>query len=84
MNPRIQHVKYKHLYKLILSFTNGEIKEFDMSGYLHYPVYSKLNDVAFCSTAKVVMGTVAWDDDTDFDPDILYLESVPVAEQAHS
>ena len=29
------------------------------------------------------MGTVAWDDETDFDPDILYLESVPVNEQVH-
>ncbi|MBP6022306.1 DUF2442 domain-containing protein [Ferruginibacter sp.] len=83
MNPRVQYVKYKQLHKLILTFTNGEVREFDMSGYLHYPVYSKLNDLAFCSTAKVFMGTVVWDDETDFDPDILYLESVPVNEQVH-
>ena len=83
MNPRVQYVKYKNLHRLILTFTNGEVREFDMSGYLHYPVYSKLKDTAFCSTAKVFMGTVAWDDETDFDPDILYLESVPVNEQVH-
>ncbi len=83
MNPRVQHVKYKYQHRLILTFTNGEVREFDMSGYLHYSVYSKLNDLAFCSTAKVFMGTVVWDDETDFDPDILYLESVPVNEQVH-
>ncbi len=84
MNPRVQQVQYKHPHRLMLTFINGEIRDFDMSGYLHYPVYSKLNDTNFCSTAKVFMGTVVWDDETDFDPDILYLESVLVTEKAHS
>jgi len=49
MNPRIKTVVYKKPYKLTLSFTNGEQKEFDLSPYLSYPVYENLKDESFCS-----------------------------------
>jgi len=75
MNPRVTNVKYEFPYKLILSFTNGELKEFNFSSYLNYPVYEVLKDEAFCKKAKVFNGTVIFDDITDFDPDTLYLES---------
>ena len=79
MNPRITAVEYKSKHKLILTFENGEVKEFDLSSYLHYPVFESLNDEAFCRKAKVFNGTVVWDDTTDFDPDTLYLESKSLA-----
>ena len=75
MNPRIKEVEYKSKHKLVLTFVSGELKEFDLAPYLHYPVYEKLNDETFCSKVKVINGTVAWDDIIDFDPDTLYLES---------
>lgn len=75
MNPRIKTVIYKKPYRLILSFTNGEQKEFDLSPYLSYPVYKNLKDESFCSKVKVIDGTIAWNDEIDFDPDTLYLES---------
>ena len=75
MNPRVRAVEYKSKYKLIITFQNNEVKEFNLSPYLHYPVFELLNDESFCSKAKVFNGTVIWDDVTDFDPDTLYLES---------
>ena len=75
MNPRVTVVEYKSKHKLLLTFENGELKEFNLSPYLHYPVFESLNDEWFCSKAKVFNGTVAWDDTIDFDPDTLYLES---------
>ena len=75
MNPRVTAVEYKSKYKLLLTFENSELKEFNLSPYLHYPVFELLNDESFCSKAKVFNGTVAWDDTIDFDPDTLYLES---------
>jgi hypothetical protein len=75
MNPRIKTVAYKSPYKLILPFTNGEHKEFDFSPYLSYPVYQNLKDESFCRKVKTGNGTVAWNDEIDFDPDTLYLES---------
>lgn len=75
MNPRIKEVEYKSRYRLVLTFENGEVKEFDVTPYLQYPVFESLNDESFCSKVRVFNGTVVWDDVTDFDPDTLYLES---------
>ncbi len=78
MNPRIKCVVYIKPYKLILSFRNEEQKEFDLSPYLSYPVFEKLKDESFCSNVKIVNGTITWNDEIDFDPDTLYLESNPL------
>lgn len=75
MNPRVKTAVYKSPYKLLLSFTNNEVKLFDLAPYLSYPVYIILKDEAFCSKAKAFNGTVIWNDEIDFDPDTLYLES---------
>jgi hypothetical protein len=75
MNPRVTQAEYKSKYKLIVTFSNGEMKEFDFSNYLQYPIYASLNDESFCKKLRVINGTVAWNDDIDFDPDRLYLES---------
>lgn len=75
MNPRVEKVKYESKYKLILTFTNGEVKEFDFSSYLKYPVYEVLKEEVFCKKVKPFNGTAVWDDIVDFDPDTLYLES---------
>ena len=81
VNPRVLAVQYKTPYRLTLTFSNNEIKEFDFSSYLSYPVYNALKDETFCNKARVVNGTVAWDEVVDFDPDTLYLESTPVTPQ---
>jgi hypothetical protein len=63
---------------LLLTFSNGEVKQFDFSTYLDYPVYESLKDDAFCKKVKTIDGIVQWDEDVDFDPDTLYLESTPL------
>jgi len=78
MNPRVSHVQYQSPHKLLLTFTNNEIKVFDFSSYLKYPIYTILKDETFCKKAKVFNGTVIWNEFTDFDPDTLYVESLPV------
>jgi hypothetical protein len=79
MNPRVKEVQYRAPYKLLLTFANDERKQFDLLPYLDYPVYSPLKDESYCRKAKVLWGTVAWDETVDFDPDTLYLESEGVA-----
>jgi len=79
MNPRASFVKYKPHYKLIVTFSNDEVKEFDLRRYLDYPVYEPLRDESFCSKVKVIDGVILWDDVIDIDPDTVYLESKPVA-----
>ena len=75
MNPRAKKVKYEKPYKLIITFTNDEVKIFDFYPYLNYPIYEPLQDESFCRKAKVENGIVFWNDEIDLDPDRLYLES---------
>jgi Protein of unknown function (DUF2442) len=75
MNPRVKSVEYKNPFRLTIVFLNEEQKEFDLSPYLHYPIYESLCDETYCRKVKVIAGTVAWSDDIDFDPDRLYEES---------
>ena len=75
MNPRVKNVTYESPYKLVLTFTNNEQKLFDFTEYLSYPIYESLKNELLCSQAKVMTGTVVWNDEVDFDPDTLYLES---------
>lgn len=75
MNPRAKNILYKSPYNLIVTFTNGEVKKFDLQPYLNYPVYKELKDESYCSKAIVQNGTVVWDNEIDIDPDRLYLES---------
>lgn len=77
MNPRITQAEYISTYKLLLHFKNEEIKIFDFSSYLNYPVYKPLLDESFCRNVKVFNGTVCWNNEIDFDPDTLYIESKP-------
>lgn len=55
MNPRVSHVQYQTPYKLLLTFTNNEIKVFDFSSYLTYPIYTILNDETFVKKQKFLM-----------------------------
>jgi len=77
MNPRVISVQYYSPYKLVLQFTNKETRLFDFSGYLNYPAYSRLKDEDFSKNVHAFNGTVKWNDEIDFDPDTLYLESAP-------
>ncbi len=75
MNPGAKNVSYQSPYHLIITFTNGEIKKFNLQPYLNYPVYNDLKNESYCSKATVQNGTVVWSEEIDIDPDILYLES---------
>ena len=78
MNPRVLKVGYAGDHQLLLTFTNNEVKRFDLANYLDYPVYEPLKDEAFCKKVKTSGGTIQWNEYIDFDPDTLYLESEPV------
>jgi hypothetical protein len=64
-------------YKLIVKFSDGEIKTFDCKPLFNYKVYEPLKDKNFFKSVYVAFGTVAWNDMIDIAPETLYLESVP-------
>ena len=75
MNPRAKNITYKSPYSLIVTFTNNEVKKFNLLPYLRYLVYEKLKNESFCRKVSIQNGTVVWNDEIDLDPDRLYLES---------
>ena len=69
MNPRVKSVKAESNYVLLLEFSNGEKKRFDVSPY---------SDESFFRKVKVFLGSIQWPNGADLCPDTLYLDSIPV------
>jgi hypothetical protein len=71
----IKQVKPLENYKLLLIFENGEQRQFDMSPYLNLGLFQDLKDEKMFRTVKPNFDTIAWDNEADIDPEILYKES---------
>lgn len=74
--PRVSDVKILPDYMLLLTFNNGEKKQYDVKPLLQHPVYKKLEKVF--PAAEIQFGTVVWPGDIDISPDTLYLKGSPV------
>ncbi|MGZ5207665.1 MAG: DUF2442 domain-containing protein [Sulfuricurvum sp.] len=67
---------YLDKYKLLLTFENGEIKEFDCSMIFDEKPFQVLKDMNYFKRAKIDYGTLVWPNDIDIAPETLYVESV--------
>jgi len=65
-------------YILHLTFENGEQRYLDMKPYLHRGVFKELTNKNMFNTAHVSFDTVAWKNEVDLAPEILYKKSVAV------
>ncbi len=75
INPRVKKVLPTNDFQLIITFTNGEERVFDMKPYLDKGVFKALQDVSLFTKAHIAWGTVVWNEDIDMSPDTLYLDS---------
>jgi len=75
MYPRVKNVKAIDEYKLLLTFTNGEKKVFDVKPYLDKGFFKQLKDKNYFKNVKPFLGSIQWQNGQDFCPDTLYLES---------
>ena len=75
MNPRVKDVKPANDYTLTLTFTNDELKVFDVKPYLNIGRFRELKDVRLFNSVKPFLGSVQWKNGLDLCPDTLYLES---------
>ncbi len=73
MNPRIKGVKPNPDYTLTLTFTNGEVKVFDMKAYLNIGIFKELKDLSLFNSVKPSLGSIQWNNGQDLCPDTLYL-----------
>ena len=80
MNPRIKAVKPNPDYTLTLTFTNDEVKIFDVTPYLDKGIFKQLRDISVFNSVKPCLGSIRWQAGQDFCPDTLYLDSVALSE----
>jgi hypothetical protein len=78
MNPSVKFVQPNKDFTLNLTFDNNERKIFDVKPYLEYGVFRELKDLSLFYSVKPFLGTVQWQNEQDFCPDTLYLESVNI------
>ena len=79
MNPRAKKAKALNGFMVEVEFTNGEIKHFDVTPLLKYPVYESLKVRTYFEKVFVSQGIVQWPNEVDISPDTLYLDSQSVA-----
>ena len=65
-------------FQLLLVFTNGEKRRFDMRPLLAMKPWNRIAISTVFSRARVEYGTVVWPGEIDVAPETLYLDSVPV------
>ena len=71
-------VKFDYLdgYKLLLTFENGEIKEFDCATLMDEKPFQVLKDMNYFKRAKIDYGTLVWPNEIDIAPETLYFGSI--------
>ena len=75
----IKEVRPQENYILLLTFENGEKRQFDMKPYLDMGIFQDLKDLSLFKTVRTSFDSIEWDNEADFDPEVLYLNSVRIA-----
>ncbi len=78
MYPRVKNVKAQDDYKILLTFTNDELKIFDMKPYINKGFFKQLQERSYFNTVKPFMDSIQWHNGQDLCPDTLYLDSQTV------
>jgi len=80
----VKKVKPVDDYQLLLTFSNGEKRLFDMKPFLNKGIFKELRNIEMFRTAHVNFDTVGWDNDADFDPEVLYTAGKKVRDEKYS
>jgi hypothetical protein len=71
----VKNVQPTDNYHLILTFENGDKRLFDMNPYLNIGIFQELKDKAEFKKVKVSFDSIEWENEADFDPEVLYQNS---------
>ncbi len=75
MNPRVKNVTANADYTLTITFTNNEVRLFDMKPYLNTGIFKELNDPHTFNTVRPFLGSIQWKNGQDLCPDTLFEDS---------
>ena len=79
MNPRVQAVKPNADYTLTLTFTNGEVKAFDVKPYLQIGIFQELQDIGTFLLRQTVFRKYSVEKRTGFLPRYSYTWTVSLS-----
>ena len=74
----IKDVKPLDNYLLHLTFENGEKRLFDLKPFLDFGIFQELKDLRLFKTVRTNFDSIEWDNEADFDPEILYQKSLKI------
>jgi hypothetical protein len=74
----IKEVKPQENYLLLLTFENGEKRQFDMKPYLELGIFRELKDFRLFKTVRTSFDTIEWENEADLDPELLYQKSIRI------
>lgn len=75
MSPKVIKVEPLENYQLRLTFSNGEIRRFDVTPYLDKGRFTELQNIEYFQQVQLSFGSIQWPHEQDFSPDTLYLTS---------
>ncbi|MEK6557460.1 MAG: DUF2442 domain-containing protein [Candidatus Margulisiibacteriota bacterium] len=78
MYLRVIDVKPLEDYKLLLTFENQEVREYDMNDQMDLGIFKELKAPELFRQVRVGHETIEWPNGADFDPEILYEDSQAV------
>ena len=78
MLPKVKSVKPLPNYQLLLTFDNGEQRQFDMSSYLDKGIFADLKDESLFRSVRVIFDTIEWPNGADLCLEVLYEQSSPL------
>ena len=82
IRPKAVSVIPQSGYCLLVTFSNGEKRVFDVKPYLDFKPFNELRNPAVFSTVKAAGLSVEWIHGQDICPDELYYNSVPISQNA--
>ncbi|MEI8201889.1 MAG: DUF2442 domain-containing protein [Bacteroidota bacterium] len=74
----VKNVLAQDDYLLLLTFENGEKRQFDLKPYLDFGIFKELKDINMFKTVRTSFDTIEWENEADLDPEMLYRESMKV------
>ncbi len=77
MRPRASTVKPLENYTLLITFTNGEKRIFDVTPYFNFKPFEELKNKTLFETVRISGLSIEWLHGQDICPDELYYNSVP-------
>lgn len=78
MRPRATEVKALDDFMLLVKFSNGEERVFDVKPYFEFISFKELQNQTSFKNVYVTGLSVGWPNNIDICPDELYYDSVPV------